>query len=163
MVAYGYRSLKIQQKYFNSEIRKYISKKKTSNKFSTFDYEQIHRIVAVPQVAGHPTGGAIDAILYNKKDYVSLPFGSNIYDFEPKYAYFNSPYIKEEFKKNRILLRSLLIKQGFAPYDGEWWHFSYGDPEWAFYYKKKYAIFCQVSPEKVKISLKINKTPPHDD
>jgi len=61
--------------------------------------------------------------------------------------------------KNRILLRYLLKKQGFAPYDGEWWHFSYGDREWAFYYKKKNAIYGQVSPGKVKISLKFNKTP----
>jgi D-alanyl-D-alanine dipeptidase len=33
---------------------------------------------------------------------------------------------------------------GFAPFDGEWWHFSYGDREWAYFYKKKNALYGQI-------------------
>ena len=42
-----------------------------------------------------------------------------------------------------------MLEQEFAPYDGEWWHFSYGDREWAFYYKKEKALYKQVNAEDV--------------
>ena len=38
-----------------------------------------------------------------------------------------------------------MLEEGFAPYDGEWWHFSFGDKEWAFYYKKDKALFNQIN------------------
>ncbi|QQR69366.1 MAG: hypothetical protein IPI58_01405 [Alphaproteobacteria bacterium] len=34
---------------------------------------------------------------------------------------------------------------GFAPFDGEWWHFSYGDREWAKYYGRSHAIYSQIA------------------
>jgi D-alanyl-D-alanine dipeptidase len=49
-----------------------------------------------------------------------------------------------------MLLRSVMLQAGFAPFDGEWWHFSYGDREWAYYYKKKYALYSQVSLSSLK-------------
>ena len=42
-----------------------------------------------------------------------------------------------------------MMKEACAPYDGEWWHFSYGDKEWAFYYKKEEALYDQIDAEKV--------------
>jgi D-alanyl-D-alanine dipeptidase len=55
-----------------------------------------------------------------------------------------SPFIGKEAWNNRQLLRYVMLSAGFAPFDGEWWHFSYGDREWAFYYKKPYAIYNQL-------------------
>ena len=54
------------------------------------------------------------------------------------------PWITPKVRQNRLLLRRLLTKQGFAPFDGEWWHFSYGDREWAKYYEKEEAIYDQI-------------------
>lgn len=47
-----------------------------------------------------------------------------------------------------------MMLYGFAPYDGEWWHFSFGDKEWAFYYKKEATLFEQKSENFVIQSLK---------
>ena len=47
------------------------------------------------------------------------------------------------------MLREYMIKEGFAPYDGEWWHFSYGDKEWAFYYDKEKALYNQVDSSRI--------------
>ena len=30
-------------------------------------------------------------------------------------------------EKNRMLLRNIMIKNGFKPYDNEWWHFTLVD------------------------------------
>jgi hypothetical protein len=52
----------------------------------------------------------------------------------------------ENYKKiGAYSLSPIMTKEGFAPYDGEWWHFSYGDKEWAFYYKQDKALYNQVS------------------
>jgi D-alanyl-D-alanine dipeptidase len=45
-----------------------------------------------------------------------------------------SPLVSEEARRLRMTLREAMMSGGFAPFDGEWWHFSYGDREWAKYY-----------------------------
>lgn len=144
-VTYGYRSLEIQTNRFQTIL------KGIDGFFSSpIDlYEEAHRFVAVPTVAGHPTGGAIDIILIDKKTGKSLDFGSKQYDYSSKACYVSWPNISQEAKENRLLLRKCLLEVGFAPFDGEWWHFSYGDREWAYYYKKDYAIYNQVNSKDI--------------
>lgn len=140
-ITYGYRSLAVQIKMF-LKILKQLSSTFFTNPVEL--YEEAHRYVAVPTVAGHPTGGAVDVIIIDLNKKKSLNFGSKQYDFSNKDSYVFAPNISSKGKKNRMLLRSVMLRAGFAPFDGEWWHFSYGDREWAFYYKKKNAIYNQV-------------------
>ena len=143
-VTYGYRSLEVQTKKFLEQLQ--ITAK---NYFpDPIDlYEEVHRFIAVPTVAGHPTGGAIDIVIKNEKTNESLDFGSIQYDYSTKDCYVFADHISQKAKANRLLLRKLLMKVGFAPFDGEWWHFSYGDKEWAYYYKKEFAIYDQIMYE----------------
>lgn len=145
-ITYGYRSLKVQTERFQKILGEI-----DSNSFPNQAdlYEEAHRYVAVPTVAGHPTGGAVDVIVKNVKTEKSLDFGSKQYNYATKDCYVFTPNTSKIQRKNRILLRDTLVKAGFAPFDGEWWHFSYGDREWAFYYKEKSAKFSQLNPEEV--------------
>jgi zinc D-Ala-D-Ala dipeptidase len=146
LISCGYRNLDLQ-------IKKFIKQLKKVNIYfeDPLDlYEEIHRYVAVPAVAGHPTGGAIDIIIINAKTGLPLNFGNKQYDYSTKNCYVFSPNISDVARKNRMLLRKYMTKEGFAPFDGEWWHFSYGDREWAFYYKKPYAIYDQLNEEKIQ-------------
>lgn len=145
-ITYGYRSLKVQTERFQ-KILSGIDSNSFSNQADL--YEEAHRYVAVPTVAGHPTGGAIDVIIRNLKTENSLDFGSKQYNYTTKDCYVFTPNTTKAQQKNRILLRNTLVKAGFAPFDGEWWHFSYGDREWAFYYKEEAAKFSQLNPEEV--------------
>lgn len=145
-VTYGYRSLEVQTKLFLQLLSK-----NTSFFTDPIDlYEEIHRYVAVPTVAGHPTGGAIDILIYNIKTNQFLDFGARQYDFLKEKCYVFSPTISQSGMKNRMLLRKILTEVGFAPFDGEWWHFSYGDKEWAFYYKKQLALYDQLKLSSTK-------------
>jgi D-alanyl-D-alanine dipeptidase len=94
-------------------------------------------------VSGHPTGGAVDIILVDKQK-SDLDFGSSLYDLSSPLCHYFALGITKVAKQNRQLLRTIMMSVGFAPFDGEWWHFSYGDKEWAYYYKKPYAIYDQV-------------------
>lgn len=148
-VTYGYRSLEIQTKKFLEQLRA------TYNFFENpLDlYEEVHRFIAVPIVAGHPTGGAIDIVIKDQRNNQVLNFGSEQYNYITKDCYTFVSSISKEAQSNRMLLRQLLMNVGFAPFDGEWWHFSYGDREWAFYYKQPNAFYSQINYSSIKKSV----------
>lgn len=135
-VVYGYRALNIQQKLFMGfydQLRYKLSGDEL--------LEAVHRLIAVPDVAGHPTGGAVDIQI--TRNGVPIDFETRIWEFVPDSFTF-SPFISKEAAQNRKLLRDIMTAAGFAPYDGEWWHFSYGDKEWAKYYEQPFAIYEQL-------------------
>jgi D-alanyl-D-alanine dipeptidase len=135
-IVYGHRSIAIQRTLFE-KYRKMYEKKYQGNEL----LEVVHRNIAVPEVAGHPAGAAVDIrILKNGKP---LNMGTHIWEFNPN-SYTFSPFISKQAWNNRRLLRDVMKQVGFAPYDGEWWHFSYGDKEWAKYYNKPFAIYSQL-------------------
>lgn len=104
--------------------------------------EKIHRYIAVPDVAGHPTGAAIDVTITDMQDNI-LDMGTAPHEFE-KDSYTFSPFISQEAWINRQLLRAVMVSAHFAPFDGEWWHFSYGDREWAKYFRKAAAFYAPI-------------------
>lgn len=135
-VVYGYRALEIQRRLFEEY------KAKLSPQYSEEALlAAVHRLVAVPEVAGHPAGAAVDIQIVRSSE--PLNFGTKVHEFTPDTFTF-SPFISKEAWGNRQLLRRVMLQAGFAPFDGEWWHFSYGDKEWAKYYDKPASIYPQV-------------------
>jgi D-alanyl-D-alanine dipeptidase len=136
-VVYGYRSLNIQRSLFE-KVRKELA----VNYVNEADLLEVaHRQIAVPDVAGHPTGGAVDIQLTKRGKPLSQ--GTKIWEFVPD-TYTFSPFIDSKGRENRQLLRRVMVGAGFAPFDGEWWHFSYGDREWAKYYNRPPAVYEQI-------------------
>jgi ATP phosphoribosyltransferase len=131
VVTYGYRRPEIQQNLFEDKMNQKKEEYPTRSELDLI--EMVHREIAHPSVAGHPTGGAVDVTIYDYKKEKYLEFGTELYDFSSKNIYYDSDDITKEQKKNRKILRSVMCQQEFAPFDGEWWHFCYGDKEWAFY------------------------------
>jgi D-alanyl-D-alanine dipeptidase len=91
----------------------------------------------------HATGGALDVTI-ETADGQALDFGSTygIYDKaeKPKHNT-NSSQLSQTQRDNRILLASVMVNSGFCNYPGEWWHFMYGDREYAAYEGLTYAIY----------------------
>lgn len=103
--------------------------------------EAVHALCAVPEVAGHPTGGAVDVTAMTP-DGTDLDMGAALAAFDdltriPTYA----PGLTGEQERNRALLHDAMVAAGFAPFYGEWWHFSYGDREWAALYELPTALY----------------------
>lgn len=141
MVVEGYRPLIYQEKYYLKELLT----QSQANPSLNFDLilERTHQFVALPTVAGHPTGGAVDlTIAYSGEE---LDLGGRIADFSfPEILPTYSRLVTEEQAKRRILLHDVMLAEGFAPFYGEWWHFSYGDREWAAFYNKTEAIYSPI-------------------
>lgn len=141
-VVYGYRHPDIQKKYFERRIK--ILQEENPTLTEDELRELTHLFVAEPSVAGHPTGGAIDITIRNTQTKSDISMGTKIADFDQrdKIKTFYENLTPEE-KNNRALLLEILQEEEFAPFYGEWWHFSYGDKEWAKFYNKEHAIFEQ--------------------
>ncbi len=137
-VIYGFRALELQAKLFeaakNSLLEEFPDEEERT--------EAAHRHIAVPSVAGRPTGGAVGVDLLSEGEPVDM--GSRVLAAS-RDSFTFSPFISRAAWENRQLLRRAMMAAGFAPYDGEWWHFSYGDKEWARYHRKPGALYAQVS------------------
>jgi D-alanyl-D-alanine dipeptidase len=140
-VVYGYRLPSIQKKYF------FDMKKSLAKKYSKLNNRSLliltHSFVASPDVAGHIVGGAID---------ITIEFQGREIDMGTKIAEYSDPEKIKTFSQkisqrqlsNRLLLHDLMIKNGLAAFYGEWWHFSYGDKEWACFYGKKKSLYSRI-------------------
>lgn len=138
-VVYGYRHPAIQEKYFKLQTK--MAKEAMPNLSNEGLIDYVHNFVAVPEVAGHPTGGAVDLTIIDSNGQ-ELDMGTRIADFSApdKIKTFSKELTHSQIS-NRKLLHDLMLKQGFAPFYGEWWHFSYGDREWAAFYDKPQALY----------------------
>lgn len=134
----GYQPLEVQTSLFE------MAKKALTGTYTDEGQlvEAAHRRVAVPDVAGHPTGGAVDVQVL--RDGGEVEMGTPVCDFS-RDSYTFSPFISRDAWTNRQFLRRAMMAAGFAPFDGEWWHFSYGDKEWARFYDQPGALYHQVA------------------
>jgi D-alanyl-D-alanine dipeptidase len=139
-VVFGYRHPEVQSAFYEDAGRQILEREPglTGDDLA----EAIHRYTAVPEVAGHPTGGAVDVRIVSADGSI-LPMGTEIGAFD-KDSYTFSPFVGPVAWHHRQLLRAAMIRGGFAPFDGEWWHFSYGDREWAKYYNQPAALYDQL-------------------
>lgn len=146
-IVYGYRHPSIQKKYFlqRRRIEQFINKNLKEEKLNQITHEK----VAFPLVAGHPTGGALDLTIITSKGELNMGTGIAEYSDLEKIKTF-SLLINEKQKNNRKLLHDLMLSEGFAPFCGEWWHFSFGDKEWAWFYNKPNAIYDQIDFKSIK-------------
>ena len=148
LVCYGYRTREIQEAYFNLALKR--TKEQNKNLSDDEQLEIAHSMSAHVNSAGHTVGGAIDLTIWDKKNQIEIDMGSQISEFGD-IAYTFYPKISPAQTKNRLFLQKLMTNQGFAPFLGEWWHFSFGDKEWAFYYKQPNAVYDIVKIEDIAL------------
>lgn len=106
-----------------------------------------NRYVADPHArtpAPHTTGGAVDVGLLTPDDR-----RANMGAFRPAAARMDYPHLSSEARTHREMLRNAMEAGGFVNYAEEWWHWSYGDSEWAAQTRQSTARYGQVSPNQV--------------
>ena len=136
----AYRSPEIQEKRFQEIYDRIAPQMQTKTELEIL--EECHKQIAVPSVAGHPTGGAVDVLIFDSDTQKFLDFGTGYCDWNAeRKLFYDSPEVSKLVRQNRRILRNAMLKQGFLQYMAEWWHFSYGDKEWAFANKKQKALY----------------------
>lgn len=105
--------------------------------------EIVSYYIAPEEKSTHSTGGAVDALIYDKKTDKILDFGTNKgYKIDlSKECYPLHPGISKVATENRTLLIDLFEKEDFVCDMKEYWHFDYGNIGWAIEKGKKHAFF----------------------
>ncbi len=137
-----YRPLEVQKKLFQ-EIQKYFK-----NKLPNLSQEAIYKLVCEYVSDGdnfvppHSTWGAVDVVLIDHL-WGEVDMGSPI-NYPGESSYITYQDISPTQKKNRDFLCDTMLKFWFANLASEWWHFSYGDPIWAYFYGKKESLYNKI-------------------
>jgi zinc D-Ala-D-Ala dipeptidase len=146
MLTEGFRPISVQKMIFESYSKKlgtlYPNWSSAKIKIEATKY------VAPPDtVPPHSTGGAFDITILDG-DGNELDMGTEVDDKPHKTenrTYTASTKISAKARANRNLLIKILSEAGFANYDTEWWHWSYGDRYWAHKTKKAFALYHSVT------------------
>lgn len=93
----------------------------------------------------HLTGGSVDVTLSDGTGKL-LDMGS-AFD-EPTPRSYSDAYEKLDspIRERRRLLFSAMTTAGFTHLPSEWWHFDYGNQNWAYYSGQSHAIFGAIAP-----------------
>ncbi len=73
--------------------------------------------------SGHTRGSTVDLTIVDVATNTELDMGSP-YDFFGVISHAQYTSISKKQRANRLLLRNLMISNGFKPYEKEWWHFT---------------------------------------
>lgn len=76
--------------------------------------------------SGHTRGSTVDLTIVRKADGAELDMGSPFDYFGPE-SWPAYDGLTAEQRAHRLLLRTLMTKHGFRPYEREWWHFTLKD------------------------------------
>jgi D-alanyl-D-alanine dipeptidase len=88
----------------------------------------------------HVCGGAVDVDVLDKATGQLLDFGSKVNeDNEKSFLYY--PGLTPQQKSNRLMLVTAMLEAGIASWRLEWWHFSYGDQHWAWFYGHENSLY----------------------
>ncbi len=73
--------------------------------------------------SGHSRGSTVDLTLLDMKTGKDLDMGG-VFDWFGELSHPDYENITSQQKANRLILREVMLKHGFAPLDSEWWHFT---------------------------------------
>ena len=95
--------------------------------------------------SGHSRGSTVDLTLYDVRNECDVDMGGT-FDYFGYRSYPNYPYLTEQQRQKRQLLRSVMVKHGFHGIDTEWWHFTLNNEP----YPNSYFNFAVKRFEQVK-------------
>ncbi len=79
--------------------------------------------------SSHSRGSAVDLTLLDMSTGKEVDMGSP-FDLFSEVSHPDSRAVTQEQYDNRMFLQSAMKRNGFAPIDCEWWHFSLADEPW---------------------------------
>ena len=136
-IEWAYHNIEVQRKVYLG-VRKSLKRKNPSWSEKKL-IKETELMVAPPDIAPHVIGAAVDLTIADKSG-KNLDMGQRSQAYT-KASYTNSSKISKEAQKNRQMLIRTMGKAGFVNYPVEWWHWSYGDRDWAVAKGRKRAIY----------------------
>ncbi len=142
----GHRPLAVQYKLIEMVKNSYKKDNPHTDEQTALQFARTY--VADPAVKNPPhcCGAAVDVDVIDRKTGNLVDFGCPV-NTDNEISHLNTDKITQKQQFNRDILHESMLDAGFAPFATEWWHFSYGDQNWANYYKQPNAIYGLIEPE----------------
>jgi len=135
----AWRPQYVQEEIYQSFIKRFTRKNPAWTKSRII--KEVDKYVAPAEgkfASGHMTGGAVDIRLI--KNGRRVPMKSKRFTYQEN-ALSVQPKLPKYIQGNRQTMFTALLKAGLSNYPKEYWHWSYGDIQWAQRNKKKIAIY----------------------
>lgn len=101
--------------------------KNKSQYYPNVDKRNLFKEGYIAEKSGHSRGSTVDLTIVQLADNPKpLDMGSSFDYFGPQ-SWPDYAGITAQQKANRLLLRTVMMKYGFMPYEKEWWHFTLKD------------------------------------
>lgn len=91
--------------------------------YPDLDKEELFEKGYIAKLSSHSRGSTVDLTLLDMNTGKELDMGSPFDLFSPA-SHPDYKGITEEQYSNRMMLRSVMLRNGFKPIDCEWWHFT---------------------------------------
>ncbi len=145
----GHRPLAVQKLEFEELVSRYIKDHPSCKRSEALKFARTY--VSDPDITlpPHCCGSAVDVDLFDTRTGKLVDFGCPV-NTNNEIAFLHSSSTTRMQKKNRMLLLSAMLNSGFAPDYYEWWHFTYGDTVWAYFYNESESKYGLIEPSLVK-------------
>jgi D-alanyl-D-alanine dipeptidase len=94
--------------------------------YPDLDKEELFIKGYIASRSSHSRGSTVDLTLFDMRTGKELDMGSP-FDYFSEVSHPDYTGITKEQYENRMLLRTAMLRNGFEPYDCEWWHFTLRD------------------------------------
>lgn len=84
---------------------------------------KLFKLGYIAEKSGHTRGSTVDLTIIDLSTNTELDMGSP-YDFFGIESHVVNKKLTKQQQANRLLLRNLMLSNGFKPYENEWWHFT---------------------------------------
>lgn len=143
VVRAGHRPIKVQQRLLLECAEEY--KKDNPGTSDEVALEHARTFVSDPDISlpPHVCGAAVDVELLDAATGKPLDFGGKINEDSIR-SYLHYQGVTEKQRENRLALLRTMLDAGFASCKPEWWHYSYGDQVWAWFFGKSESLYSPI-------------------
>ncbi|WKY45367.1 M15 family metallopeptidase [Eubacteriaceae bacterium ES2] len=118
----GYRPVRSVKAFFDwgQQPETYLTKR---DYYPDLTRQEVFAKGFIASPSAHSRGSTVDLTLIDRETKKEVDMGGR-FDFFSEVSYFAYKNLTESQKKNRILLRQVMLDEGFLPFEYEWWHFT---------------------------------------
>jgi zinc D-Ala-D-Ala dipeptidase len=140
VVQAGHRPVEVQVNTLNGCKDDYIIEHPEATEEEALEHARLFVSDPVVELPPHCCGAAVDIYLFDSLTNQPVDCGSPV-NLDEEISYLYTDFITPEQQANRGILLKAMLDAGFASAAFEWWHFSYGDQVWAWFYREKDCLY----------------------
>jgi zinc D-Ala-D-Ala dipeptidase len=140
IVRAGHRPIDVQKKLLHAVTQDYINDNPSATGDEALEHARMYVSDPDVKLPPHCCGAAVDVDVLDTRTKKLVDFGSPV-NLDSDISHLHSNKITPQQQENRLMLLTAMLNAGFSSYYAEWWHYSYGDEIWAWFYHKDVCLY----------------------